>query len=105
MLGRPKTPEAYVDLVDQVLFEIEDLRLAAEYDMDSMGAATEFLADLERDVRKLRDSMADGSYRFGKENLPFFNVVEHQDERILPFRQLLLKINETHIKGLDAGDD
>ena len=46
MLGRPKTPEQYVDLVDQALFEIEDLRLATEYDMDSMGAATEFLADL-----------------------------------------------------------
>ena len=71
MLGRPKTPEAYVDLVDQALFEIEDLRMAAEYDMESMGAATEFLAELERDVRKLSDSMADGSYRFGKENLPF----------------------------------
>ena len=102
MLGRPKTPEQYVDLVDQALFEIEDLRLAAEYDMDSMGAATEFLADLEHDVRKLRHAMADGSYRFGKENLPFVTVVENQDERILPFKQLLLKINETHIKGLDV---
>jgi hypothetical protein len=104
MLGRPKTPEQYVDLVEQALFEIEDLRLAAEYDMDSMGAATEFLADLEHDVRKLRQAMADGSYRFGKENLPFVNVVENQDERILPFKQLLLKINETHIKGLDVDE-
>ena len=49
MLGRPKTPEEYVDLVDQALFEIEDLRLSAEYDMDSMGGATEFLEQLERD--------------------------------------------------------
>ena len=104
MLGRPKTPEQYVDLVDQALFEIEDLRLAAEYDMDSMGAATEFLADLEHDVRMLRQAMADGSYRFGKENLPFVTVVENQDERILPFKQLLLKINETHIKGLDVDE-
>ncbi len=102
MLGRPKTAEEYVDLVDQAIFEIEDLRMAAEYDTDSLGAATEFLADLERDVRRLRDSMADGSYMFGKNNLPFFNIAEHQDERVLPFRQLLLKINETHIKGLDA---
>ena len=102
MLGRPKTPEEYVDLVDQALFEIEDLRLAAEYDMDSLGAATEFLEDLERDVRKLRASMADGSYQFGKENLPFVKVVEKQDERILPFKLLLLKINETHLKGLDV---
>ena len=104
MLGRPKTPEQYVDLVDQAIFEIEDLRLAAEYDMDSMGAATEFLAELEQDLRKLRQSMADGSYRFGKENLAFVRVVEHQDERILPFKQLLLKINETHIKGLGVDE-
>ena len=104
MLGRPKTPEQYVDLVDQAIFEIEDLRLAAEYDMDSMGAATEFLEELEQDVRKLRASMGDGSYRFGKENLPFVKVIENQDERILPFKQLLLKINETHIKGLDVDE-
>ena len=104
MLGRPKTPEEYVDLVDQALFEIEDLRLAAEYDMDSMADATEFLEQLERDIGKLRDSMADGSYQFGKENLPYVKVVEHQDERILPFKLLLLKINETHIKGLDVED-
>lgn len=105
MPGRPKTAEAYVDLVDQALFEIEALRLAAEYDMDSMGTATEFLADLKQDVRKLRDAMADGSYRFGKDDLPFVRVVAHQDERILPFKQLLLKINETHINGLDVDGD
>ena len=104
MLGRPKTPEEYVDLVDQALFEIEDLRMAAEYDMDSMGDATEFLDQLERDVRKLRESMANGNYQFGKENLPYVKVVEKQDERILPFKLLLLKINETHIKGLDVDD-
>ncbi|MGD2076608.1 MAG: general secretion pathway protein GspF [Gammaproteobacteria bacterium] len=104
MLGRPKTPEQYVDLVDQAIFEIEELRLAAEYDMESMGAATEFLSELEQDVRALRASMADGSYRFGRENLPFVKVVESQDERILPFKQLLLKINETHIRGLDVDE-
>ncbi len=105
MLGRPKTPEAYVDLVEQALFEIEDLRAAAEYDMDSMGAATEFLEELERDVRALRASMADGSYQFGKEDLPFVKVVARQDERILPFKSLLLKINETHRKGLEIEED
>jgi hypothetical protein len=104
MLGRPKTAEQYVDLVDQAIFEIEDLRLSAEYDMDSLGAATEFLSELERDVRKLRQSMADGTYQFGKENLRFMKVVEPQDERILPFKQLLLKINETHTKGLDVDE-
>jgi len=105
MLGRPKTPEQYVDLVDQALFEIEELRLSAEYDMESMGAATEFLGELEQDVRRLRASMADGSYCFGREDLPFVRVVAHQDERILPFKRLLLKINETHINGLETDED
>jgi hypothetical protein len=102
MLGRPKTAEEYVNLVDQALFEIEDLRAAAEYDMDSMGAATEFLEELERDVRALRASMADGSYQFGKDDLRFVDVVAKQDERILPFKLLLMKINETHRHGLDV---
>ncbi len=104
MLGRPKTPEEYVDLVDQALFEIGDLRAAVEYDMESMGAATEFLEELERDVRKLRESMSDGSYQFGKTSLPFVKVVEKQDERILPFKRLLLKINETHLNGLEVDE-
>ena len=104
MLGRPKTPEEYVDLVDQALFEIHDLRAAAEYDMDSLGAATEFLDELERDVQALRNSMTDGSYRFGKEDLPFVKVVAPQDEMILPFKQLLLKINETHVNGLEVDE-
>jgi len=91
--------------VEQALFEIEDLRAAAEYDMDSLGAATEFLEELERDVRALRASMADGSYQFGSEDLPFVRVVAKQDERILPFKSLLLKINETHRKGLEVDED
>ncbi len=105
MLGRPRTVEEYVDLVDQALFEIQDLRAAAEYDMDSLGAATEFLDELERDVQRLREAMSDGSYRFGDEDLPFVKVVERQDDRILPFRLLLLKINETHRKGLEVDGD
>ena len=46
--------------------------------------------------------MADGSYRFEKRNLRFMRVVEPQHKPILPFKLWLLKINETHVKGLDV---
>lgn len=36
MDSRPKTAEEYVELIDQALFEIDDLRAAAEYDAESM---------------------------------------------------------------------
>jgi hypothetical protein len=102
MLHRPKTIEEYVDLVDQALFEVEELRFAAEYDMESLGSANAFVDVLEQEVRKLRASMADGSYQFGREDLPFMALVEKQDERVLPFQELFRAINKTHKEGLEV---
>jgi hypothetical protein len=101
---RAKTVEEYVDLVDQALFEIEELRMAAEYDMDSMGASLKFVDKLERQVRELRASMGDGSYHFADRDLPFMDLVEDTSDDHLPFKYLLRMINETHRKGLDVGD-
>ena len=101
---RPKTPEQYVDLVDQVIFELEELRMSAEYDMDSLGDALEFLGELEGGVRALRQSMADGSYRFADEDLPFMPLVAQANELLLPFKDLFRVINETHRQGLDVGE-
>lgn len=101
---RPRTPEEYADLVEQALFEIEELRASAEYDMEEMGQALAFLDELEAGVRALLESMRDGSYRFADEDLPFMAVVEHVHESILPFKQLLRVINETHRAGLAVDD-
>ena len=105
MDSRPKTPEEYVSLVDQALYEIEDLRMAMEYDMDSMGGAGDFLDLLEQQVKAMRTSMADGSYRFGKEDLPFMKLVESQDERLLPFKYLFATLNRTHKQGLNVDEN
>jgi hypothetical protein len=105
MDNRPKTPEEYVSLVDQALFEIEDLRMSMEYDIDSMGGAGDFLGLLEGEVKALRAAMANGSYRFGKEDLPFMKLVESQDDRLLPFKYLFATINRTHKQGLNVDEN
>ena len=99
---RPKTAEEYVELINQALFEIDDLRAAAEYDMDSMGGVLEFLDQLERDVGGLKQAMLEGRYQFGNADLPFMRIVEAQDERVLPFKYLLRVINATHRMGLNV---
>ena len=76
---RPKTAEEYVELINQALFEIEDLRAAVEYDAESMGGAVEFLGQLEADVRGLKQAMLDGRYQFGGAELPFMKIVERQE--------------------------
>jgi len=101
-IPRPKTVEEYVDLVDRAIFEIEELRMAAEYDMESMGDAMGFVNDLERQVRALRLSLSNGTHRFGREDLPFMALVEKQSDHVLPFKYLFQIINETHRDGLDV---
>jgi hypothetical protein len=104
MVNRAKTAEEYVDLVKQAIFEVEELRLATEYDMEGMTGAQSFLDELEGQVRQVYNDMAAGTYEFGNEDLPFMRVVEKCDDRLLPFKYLLRQINETHRKGLDVED-
>ena len=104
-MERAKTVEQYVGFVDEILYELYELRLAMEYDMDSMGGAMNFLEVLESQVKELRNSMADGTYVFGDENLPFMDLVKNVDDRLLPFKHLFLMVNATHIEGLDIDDD
>lgn len=96
---RPKTSEAYVKMVEQALIEVEELLSCYEYDMDDVGKHLAYLEPLSQDLRRLRASMADGSYEFGNDDLSFMPlVVKHRSQ--LPFSELLVTINETHRNGL-----
>lgn len=103
-MERARTAEEYIDLVQQAIFEIEELRLAVEYDLEYMGGALSFLDELEAGMRALYAQMEHGEYQFEDKDLPFMVLAERQDERLLPFKQLLRRINETHRKGLDVGE-
>ena len=56
-------------------------------------------------MRKLRADMADGSYLFGRQDLPFMRLLRKADEKTLPFIRLFYQINETHKHGLDIQND
>jgi len=102
---RPKTAEEYIYLVDQAICEIDELRSAVEYDFDSMGDAMTFLDTLEKQVKDVYASMKEGSYKFENKDLPFMDLVNNQDDRVLPFKYMLRVINDTHRKGLDVGEE
>jgi hypothetical protein len=98
---RPKTPEAYVRLVDQALIEAEELRACYEFDMEETGVHMSYLDPLEQMLRKLRASMADGSYVFENKDLPFMEIANKYRDK-LPFTELLVVINHTHRNGLST---
>jgi hypothetical protein len=105
MSGRPQTPEAYAGLVDQAIFELEDILEAARFDNEEIEVYLAYVDTLLKELRELRTAMADGSYRFGRTDLPFMRIVKKHTEKDLPCIRLFYEINRTHREGLDIGAD
>jgi hypothetical protein len=105
MSERASTAEEYVELVDQVIFDLEELMASTAFDIDEIDNSPAYLVLLLKEVRELRALMADGSYLFGREDLPFMRLVKRSNEKALPFIQLFYRINQTHKQGLDIPGD
>jgi len=98
---RPGTAEEYARLADQVIDELEDILEATSFDFNEIGEDPGFVEVLLKEMRELRSSMTDGSYQFGRNDLPFMRIVKKCTDKELPCIRLLYQINQTHREGLD----
>ena len=101
MNGIPKTAEEYVRLEEQAQAELHDILEAASYDIDEIESNTGFVEMLKKELVEMRDSMKDGSYQFGRNDLALMRVVRKHSEKDLPCIRLFYTINQTHRQGLD----
>mgnify|MGYP001554022640 FL=1 len=101
MSGRAKTAEEYASLIEQVIGELQDILDASRFDFDDVESNTDYVEVLLKEVRQLRASMADGSYQFGRYDLPFMRIVKLRNDNDLPCIRLFYDINQTHRLGLD----
>jgi hypothetical protein len=101
MSGRAKTAKEYAGLVDQVIGELQDILDATRFDFDDVESNTEYVEVLLKEIRDLRASMADGSYQFGRNDLPFMRIVKAHNDSDLPCIRIFYDINQTHREGLD----
>jgi predicted DNA-binding ArsR family transcriptional regulator len=102
MTGRPKTAAAYVSLVEQALDELDDILEASSYDFDEIESNQGFVEVLKKELTGMRESMQDGSYQFGRNDLPLMRIVKRHSEQDLPCIRLFYTINQTHRQGLDV---
>jgi len=105
MSGRAKTAKEYASLVDQVIGELQDILDATRFDSDDVDSNTDYIEVLLKEIRDLRASMADGSYRFGRNDLPFMRIVKAHNDSDLPCIRLFYAINQTHREGLDITEN
>jgi len=97
---RARSSDEYVQMIEQALDDVWDLHQSIEYDEEYMAVAREFIGPLENSLKDLYQTMKDGKYQFATGDLPFMAIVEKYHDADLPFKFLLKRINETHMKGL-----
>lgn len=105
LVRRPATMEEYLELIESALFDVEELRMSVDFDMEFMEAALGFVEPLAKDLRDLQDAIKDGSYEFADVDLPFMPIVQSQSNVNLPFKPVLRMINDTHRKGLQTEEE
>ena len=98
---RARSIDEYVRMVESAIDETFDLRQSIEYDEDYMAEARAFIDELERILKELYQSMKDETYEFANGDLAYMPLMERYHDAILPFKFLLKRINETHMKGLE----
>lgn len=96
---RARSRAEFVELVDQALVEVADLRDVLSFDEAQMSGAGSFIDEMDQGLRELRDALANGGYRHRDADLPFMEAIRDVDA-LIPFRHLLLRINATHRKGV-----
>jgi hypothetical protein len=100
---KPKNVDDYIELINQALFEVDDLILCAEDEGESDAEFSTMMPDLraiEAGLKALHAEILGGSYVIGRgEDLPFMPVVQKVRKR-LPIVTLIDAINAAHKKGL-----
>jgi len=99
---KPKNVDDYVELINQALFEIEDLIMCADDEGDGDTEFSTMMPDLrviEAGLKALHAEILGGDYVIGRgEDLPFMPVVQKVRKR-LPIVTLIDAINSAHKKG------
>jgi len=102
---RARSTEEYVSMIESVLDDLWDIRQSMEFDGEGIVDMGNFINELEVSLKEIYQSMKDGTYEYATGDFPFMASLDNYHESMLPFRFLLVRINETHMKGLELNED
>ncbi len=97
---RARDRDEFIDLIDQVLDDVEDLRAAIEYDEEFMGNTAMLVEPISVELGRLRAAVKSGEYQLGQDGwLDFVTALQNADHHTIPFWPLLKLILKTHQRG------
>jgi hypothetical protein len=100
----PKTIDEFNKILDDVIFEVDDIIASAEYEGDTITELTEMVPIFQQigaHLRQLQNEIKAGTHEFGTDkNLPYMDLVVRWKLR-LPFAFVLTLLNEAHRTGFE----
>lgn len=104
---KPTTVDEYLDMLDQAIYETDEIIACAGdedfFDVADLTALLPIFEALAVELRRFAESIKNGNHHFANgKNLPFMPLVDQWKARI-PFADILIMLNESHISGLSAG--
>lgn len=104
-MRRARTVDEYVAMIQDAIYEVDEMRASIEYDEEYMAESSAIIDELESTLKEMMDAMKNGTYGWRTGDLKYIAVIKDLDERVVPFRSLLLRINDTHKHGLEPEDN
>ena len=101
---RARSTNEYVSMIEQALDDIWDIRQSMEFDGEGIVEMGTFIDELEVSLKDIYRSMKDETYEFATGNFPFMKSLDNYHASMIPFRYLLVRINETHMKGIEISE-
>ena len=94
-----------IEIINQALDEVEDLRTAIEYDEEYRGESSIIVEPTASGLTQLLAAINNDEYQVGEGDwLGFLDGLREIDHRAVPFWPLLRLIIETHEKGYQPED-
>lgn len=100
-MQKPQDYDAFLDLLHQAVYEVDELRACIEDDPEEMERYMSFLDPLDIQLRQLFEEARQGQLQgFGLgQDLPYMPLFV-RFERDIPFRELLRTLNAAYREGL-----
>jgi hypothetical protein len=103
---RARNADELLEIINQALDEVEDLRAAIEYDEEYKGESSIIIKPVSAGLVRLLSAVNDNSYKPGEGDwLDFVENLRDIDHRAVPFWPLLKQVIETHEIGYQTGND
>ena len=103
---RARNADELVEIINQALDEVEDLRAAIEYDEEFKGESSIIIKPVSAGLIRLLSAVNEDIYQPGEGDwLDFLENLRDMDHRAVPFWPLLKQVIETHEQGYQAADE